>query len=368
MPANEKKYLEKDEKLDLVALAQAGDNNAMNTIVLDHQNLVYKLAHKANRRSGLDVDDLAQEGNLALIYAVQSFNPEENDNFSGWAYKIIELLLKTYVSKNRSPVKTSARLKASSVDVLQTREYLRAKLTREATLAEVAAFLEITQERIQQALSATDYVNSLDQSINEDGSSTLKDVLPDDSASMPDELKDYWYDKLKEAKGCLDDREQIIVETLISKENGDVKKLQAELDLSKTSINNIYRVAMLKLKKYFKAGQFEEVRRADEPFEIVPKPQTRSEQIKEKGNLYSHVCNHYPMRMNVELFIQNLDRILEQISDEDFERIKSSYGQKNLQLKSGTIKKMREIYYEIYHASAFLRNKPTSPKVSEAPL
>ena len=90
--------------------------------------------------------------------------------------------------------------------------------------------------------------------------------------------------------------------------------------------------------------------------------------IKEKGNLYSHVCNHYPMKISVESFIQNLDKILKQIPDENFAEIASLYGVKNLRLKSNSIKKMREIYFEIYRATGFLMNKPTSLKASEAPL
>lgn len=357
-----KNYLEKEEKLDLVALAQAGDIEARDKLIQGHQDTVYKLANAAHNRTGLDLNDLEQEATVALIYAINSFNPQENDNFSGWAYRIIEFLLRTYVRKNHHMLRSSSRVKATAIDVFQTRDYLTSKHKREVSSQEIAKFLEITKEKIDLATLATTSVASLDKPINDGESISLMDIIPDSSIQMPDEMQDYWLEKLQKGKACLTKREQIVLETLIKKEKGATKKLQEEFDLSHSSISNIYNDAIRKLKKHFKVDVREEPVERVIQVETVNFPPTRAALIHDKRILFSHVSNHYPMNISLETFIENLDRILEHIPDENFSQIVNSYGRKNVRFNTRSIRLMREIYFEIYSYSRCLRS--TSPKVS----
>jgi DNA-directed RNA polymerase sigma subunit (sigma70/sigma32) len=63
-----------DAERDLIRRAQAGDRQARDTIVGSHQKFVRHVLRRY-RDSGIDPADLAQEGNLGLLRAIQDFDP-----------------------------------------------------------------------------------------------------------------------------------------------------------------------------------------------------------------------------------------------------------------------------------------------------
>jgi len=69
-----------------VAQAKGGDRNATDKIVRDNQGLVYSIVKKYARPHEAGYDDLAQEGNIGLMKAIESFDPEKGTNFSTHAY------------------------------------------------------------------------------------------------------------------------------------------------------------------------------------------------------------------------------------------------------------------------------------------
>jgi len=78
----------KKEELDLIKLAKK-DAYAMEKLLIDYKHLV----GAASRRYfliGADQEDLAQEGMIGLVKAVQSFEVDKNDNFSAYANMLIE--------------------------------------------------------------------------------------------------------------------------------------------------------------------------------------------------------------------------------------------------------------------------------------
>ncbi|MFH1807152.1 MAG: sigma-70 family RNA polymerase sigma factor [Pseudomonadota bacterium] len=61
-----------------------GDDQARNRLVESHLGLVKRMASAFARR-GANFDDLVQEGNLALMRAAQTFEPERNIRFATYA-------------------------------------------------------------------------------------------------------------------------------------------------------------------------------------------------------------------------------------------------------------------------------------------
>lgn len=81
--ANEKAlYTLSDD--EVVNLAQAGDDNALNHIIARYRNYVYS---KANTYFlvGAEKDDVAQEGMIGLYKAVKEYNPCEGSSFKHFA-------------------------------------------------------------------------------------------------------------------------------------------------------------------------------------------------------------------------------------------------------------------------------------------
>ena len=64
-------YTELDDK-DLVKLAQQGDNNAIEYIITKYQSTIIYMS-KPYRKCGVDLDDLIQEGRIAVYNAIVKY-------------------------------------------------------------------------------------------------------------------------------------------------------------------------------------------------------------------------------------------------------------------------------------------------------
>lgn len=94
--------LTKAEKKDkrnreLCALVKQNDLQAQTQLILENEGLIVQLAKSLeiqhdldlNRYAGIEMDDLLQEGRLAILEAARKFNPAINIKFSSYAYMVI---------------------------------------------------------------------------------------------------------------------------------------------------------------------------------------------------------------------------------------------------------------------------------------
>ena len=80
---------------------EKGDNAARNTLVESHLGLVKRMASGFSRR-GANFDDLVQEGNLALMCAAQTFEPERGIRFATYSAFWIRSHMQRYLASLRS--------------------------------------------------------------------------------------------------------------------------------------------------------------------------------------------------------------------------------------------------------------------------
>ena len=76
--------LSKEEEQALAVRIQAGDKDAVQTLVKHNLKLVVSIANKFIGQ-GVPIDDLIQEGNLGLITAAERFTAEKDTKFSTYA-------------------------------------------------------------------------------------------------------------------------------------------------------------------------------------------------------------------------------------------------------------------------------------------
>ena len=94
--------LENDEVIKILKLAKAGDITAKNKIIEANLKLVYRFAEKYKEKyPTVPLDDLVQEGTLALYSAIDAYNPCLNTNFSTYAVSWIFQKLKRCVETDR---------------------------------------------------------------------------------------------------------------------------------------------------------------------------------------------------------------------------------------------------------------------------
>lgn len=83
------KPLPKEVQFALARQAKAGDVAARNRLVATSMGIAYKAAHRwVHSASGLEVDDLASEGALGLMHAIEKFDPDRGFTFVTWRFSL----------------------------------------------------------------------------------------------------------------------------------------------------------------------------------------------------------------------------------------------------------------------------------------
>lgn len=125
---------------------------------------------------GVEYDDLYQVGALALVSAVERFDPDKGFEFSSFATPTILGEIKKYFRDKQWSLKVPRRLKEVAAKVQETREKLYAENQRKPSVEEIAEATGFAQELIIEAMESSQAYGtySLDKTfddIGEDGES-----------------------------------------------------------------------------------------------------------------------------------------------------------------------------------------------------
>lgn len=85
----------------LILDAKNGDQYAIEQILIDHKQLVNSVVRKYFLIGG-DVDDLIQEGMIALYNAILTYDKSKNSSFEAYAYMLVERNIITQIKKANS--------------------------------------------------------------------------------------------------------------------------------------------------------------------------------------------------------------------------------------------------------------------------
>jgi RNA polymerase primary sigma factor len=99
--------LSAQEERDLARKIKQGDMQARERFILANLGLVNKLARQ-RARLGMDFEDLAQEGRIGLMRAVERFDPDKGFRFSTYAVWWIRHAIAQFVLDHSSTIRMSA--------------------------------------------------------------------------------------------------------------------------------------------------------------------------------------------------------------------------------------------------------------------
>lgn len=188
--------------------------------VLEYENLVYSIVHKYGHK--YDDEDLYQVGMLGLIQAKNNFNEKLDVKFSTYAYYYILGEITKYIRESKS-LKLSKDIIRLNKSINKATDIMTQKLGRNPTTLELSLFLDIDEDKINEALIATQDVQSLDYSYDDENSNDLYNLISD-----KDTIKLELIDLKEELKRLNPEEKQLIKEryyedltqTEISKKTG----------------------------------------------------------------------------------------------------------------------------------------------------
>jgi len=145
------------------------------------------------RRHGSHFDDVGQAASIALINAIDRFDPEFGVKFTTYARKTIIGTLKRYLRDTTWSVRVPRSLSDTTVELNRARAEVEQKLGRAPTAAELADELGRPREEVESALEAAMAYNakSVDAPVSDDDEANLLRVLGSDDEQF--DLADIWY-------------------------------------------------------------------------------------------------------------------------------------------------------------------------------
>jgi RNA polymerase sigma-B factor len=163
----------------LFARRDAGDPRARDEIIERFLPLARSLARRYDQ-SGEPLEDLVQVASLALVKAVDRYDPARGCAFSSFAVPTIVGELKRHFRDRGWAVRPPRDMQELTLRVERAVERLTKELERAPTVTELAAAVDSTGERVLEALQARSGRSALSLHVpayGEDEQSALQDTL-----------------------------------------------------------------------------------------------------------------------------------------------------------------------------------------------
>lgn len=231
---------------ELIRLAQAGDQDAKETLLTENAGLIWSITKRYFGR-GTDAEDLYQLGCLGFLKAVEGFDGGYGTQFSTYAVPKISGEIRRFLRDDGS-IKVSRVLKERAFTISVARGKLIHALGREPTISELSEFTGISPEEIVEAETATAATESMQNEIGDDGFS-LEKVLADPMTE--DTLLEQI--TLQEAIQALPERESLVIKMRYY--HGLTQaRVASVLKVSQVQVSRIEKKALSRLKDCLKCG------------------------------------------------------------------------------------------------------------------
>ncbi len=148
--------------------ARTGDIEIRNQLVNAHIGLAEFLAKRFSHR-GEPTEDLVQVASLALVKAVERFDPHRQLEFTTFATPTIVGELKRHFRDRSWMVRVPRRVQELYLQVSRAIEDLSLETGRSPTVAEIAARVNVSPDQVHEALDAGDAHRLASLSADDDG-------------------------------------------------------------------------------------------------------------------------------------------------------------------------------------------------------
>lgn len=233
-----------EDNSELIPLAKAGNEEAMNTLIEMNLPLVSSLSKKFINR-GYDYEDIFQIGSIGLVKAIKNFDNKFNVKFSTYAVPMIIGEIKRFL-RDDGMIKVSRNVKSLAKKIHFDKEALMRKLDREPTIEELAEYSGVDKEEILFAIESSAGLSYLYDTIHQDDGAP---VLLIDKLSEKGEEDTELIDKiaLKEALRNLDDKGRQIIVLRYFKDKTQVQVAKM-LGISQVQVSRIEKKVLLQMR------------------------------------------------------------------------------------------------------------------------
>lgn len=249
------KLLNQEEEYDLSRRIQNGDEKALEQLINSNLRLVVKIA-KNYVSSDYQLIDIIQDGNLGLIHAAKKFDHKKQVRFSTYASWWIKQTIIRSLSVRRRMIRIPHRKEEKLRKIKKAYNTFYQANKKAPTRENLAEILDIPCTEIDDILNAANPVVSYENTINDEDTCTIKNLLSDDSYKPEDILiKDILKKEAHKLLDTLYPKERLILSYRFGFKDGKkltLKKMGKHFGISAETVRQIEIKALRKLRENFK--------------------------------------------------------------------------------------------------------------------
>ena len=178
--------LTEDEEKIYGSRAIKGDEVARNIMIEGNLRLVVSISRRYLCQ-GLPLLDLIAEGNIGLIRAVKTFNPELGYRFSTYATWWIKRMIEKAIIGQALPFRLPEEVFRELKKTLKVKRHLSKELHCEPRVQDIASYMKVPLEQVEKMLKLDEPIISLDRLKHYKKDNSISESLIDTAHKAHDE-------------------------------------------------------------------------------------------------------------------------------------------------------------------------------------
>jgi len=201
--------------------------HARERLIQSNLRLVVSVAKKYMNR-GIAFLDLIEEGNIGLMRAVEKFDYHRGFKFSTYATWWIRQGIQRAVADQARTIRLPVYIGEMINKVTRASNTLQQRFGREPTRAEVAEFVGLDEEEVQEIMRVSQWPVSLETPLGEEEDVHLGDLIPDQHAVAPADAahRQILREEMEDLLDQLDQRERRVLELRYGFQDGRERTLE----------------------------------------------------------------------------------------------------------------------------------------------
>lgn len=204
--------LSQEEEIALCKKIKEGNVDAKDRFIRCNLKLVVSVA-KQYSHYGVPLMDLIQEGNLGLIKAIDKFDYTLGYKFSTYGIQWIRQYISRYIMDKGNMIHIPVHVMENEFKVRRAIDTLKKEYQREPSLEELAKETGFSKERIMELLNLIQDPISIDMQIDEEGDTSLGDMIADSSIDAPNTAANgnFIHEDIEKSLAILNERERCVI-------------------------------------------------------------------------------------------------------------------------------------------------------------
>ncbi|MCL2139329.1 MAG: RNA polymerase sigma factor RpoD/SigA [Treponema sp.] len=239
------------EEIEFSRRIQAGDKNALQSLVTANLRIVIKIA-KSYSDCNVPLMDMVQEGNLGLMHAAEKYDYRKNVRFCTYAGWWIRQYINRYLTNKRRLIRLPHNKEEILRKVKNAYRTLSQALTHNPSIEEIAAALGLSEKTVYSIINYSSIQSIYDMAPGKDDNFNTIDFHQDYTYNPERDLfQQYCRDGINCVLGRLQEREKQVIKYRYRLEDGrryTLKEIGSKLHLSAESIRQIEMKAMKKIR------------------------------------------------------------------------------------------------------------------------